>query len=943
MQESNSMKPRSRFLLLDIDGVCHPLKPSGHCLNASMADLAARADEELELSENSTGRVVAGEFEERNMAALARIVASTSATIVLSSTWRETGPQRRAVDGQLTKHGLPPHVGVTPSLQGDGRAAEILAWAAAHGSGAAWVAVDDLPLPSLPSNRFVQTDPAVGLTCADAERVIACFRAQLESDAPLTPPPSPPSSQPAAPRLRIEAADIAVVPPGEDAEDHADAETAHPSQPLDVTVILPTASATSTVDVPSPSRPGHHLRSAVQTVLKNLKESQPKQRGGVPDVVGAAAFFEALSTQWDVTCEKFKRFDRKNKNINELGPAAFAKWMSIYGTPADGAQRVFEYIDVDHSGSIQLEELLAVAQAHHATAMSSKEGWGVLSKYILDPQRLRKHTRRARRMRLRQGLRTTSEFVLAFLWRDPPDLAAATRDTRQLEGLFVSVDEESMSLKDSPSTRRLSISADDAAPPISEPSTSSQEANIERHAAVFAGHLDNAETELLRQTEALVASMSALRESIEMRRLETKTFGAVYPHLYRTTALRAKILRHHIMTDHLWQALQASLVRLEPYSEAQASETEVAFMSWTKVAALGLGVEERLRRGAMGAWSLFILEAVPMLMWALFANNGSPLSVAVCESGYEILWSVLALLDVIGSTTVFLFATAGNVYGWGILFGFLSPLSAIVPLLATVCRTIAYIRVYSSFYATNTACTIWAVAISINHLVVFANLVLSDVFLRRAPTMRLANALHISINLFVSIYLAPGTSGAHQMSVNATGIAFVDDNLRYLLSGGGPTVAGADAQSFILACDQTVLFLTLPSLLTTIMRPQALAFTTLPCQLDTMTFFYDREQRERELNGKRRYDRLARLAEWNLAKLRRCEFGALVSAYVNRAKTLASNAKQNILGDPLQRSDSIDSASGSRPPSAARSGPVSPAWQSPAASSAFSPAPARSP
>ena len=78
-----------------------------------------RADADMELSdadESAVGGVVEGEFEEDNMAALAKIVTSVGARIVLSTTWRETAAQRRAVDRQLQSNGLPKHSGVTPSI-----------------------------------------------------------------------------------------------------------------------------------------------------------------------------------------------------------------------------------------------------------------------------------------------------------------------------------------------------------------------------------------------------------------------------------------------------------------------------------------------------------------------------------------------------------------------------------------------------------------------------------------------------------------------------------------------------------------------------------------------------------------------------------------------------------------------------------------------------------
>ena len=172
------------IIVLDIDGVLHPLRPSGHALHAKMEDLTARCDADLELSdsdETAVGGVVAGEFTEDCMTALAKLVKTSGAQIILSSTWRETAVQRRAVDQQLKKCGIPAHSGCTPKLPlvGGGRAAEILAWAKTAPAGC-WVAIDDTPLVGIPERHYLQTDPAVGLTAANVERVLGMLRWQKE-------------------------------------------------------------------------------------------------------------------------------------------------------------------------------------------------------------------------------------------------------------------------------------------------------------------------------------------------------------------------------------------------------------------------------------------------------------------------------------------------------------------------------------------------------------------------------------------------------------------------------------------------------------------------------------------------------------------------------------------------------------------------------------------
>ena len=208
----------ARFVVLDVDGVLHPLSEKGLPANAAFEDLSKRADEELEDDGSCVFAAVAGkfrfcaapaecqlpspearthatpidhsgEFEPRCMAELARALAATGAQIVLSTTWREMPPQRRAVDRKLQEFGMPVSVEATPRLSvlRGGRAAEILQWAAAQPAGTRWVALDDVDLGSKPvpgsgrsvvdgtllPKNFVHVDARTGLTAADADRLIA--------------------------------------------------------------------------------------------------------------------------------------------------------------------------------------------------------------------------------------------------------------------------------------------------------------------------------------------------------------------------------------------------------------------------------------------------------------------------------------------------------------------------------------------------------------------------------------------------------------------------------------------------------------------------------------------------------------------------------------------------------------------------------------------------
>lgn len=97
-----------KILFLDIDGVLHPLTSSSLPLHASLTDLVARVDLDLQHGdeEEYMSPTVSGEFMPLNMAHLSRIIKETNAEIVLSSTWRTTNYQYRAAVYQLKCHGV---------------------------------------------------------------------------------------------------------------------------------------------------------------------------------------------------------------------------------------------------------------------------------------------------------------------------------------------------------------------------------------------------------------------------------------------------------------------------------------------------------------------------------------------------------------------------------------------------------------------------------------------------------------------------------------------------------------------------------------------------------------------------------------------------------------------------------------------------------------------
>ena len=129
-------------IFLDVDGVLHPFASLDH-------------------------------FARPCMEALATVVASSGASLVLSSSWQATPAMTSLVNEELERHGMPACVdrtappGRSPSSSVAGRCTEIRRWLAAHPEVESWVALDDLPLDAL-GDRFVHVDGDVGLAASDA-------------------------------------------------------------------------------------------------------------------------------------------------------------------------------------------------------------------------------------------------------------------------------------------------------------------------------------------------------------------------------------------------------------------------------------------------------------------------------------------------------------------------------------------------------------------------------------------------------------------------------------------------------------------------------------------------------------------------------------------------------------------------------------------------------
>lgn len=121
-------------------------------------------------------------FQKAAMQQLKRVIDTTGAKIVLSSSWRTTEFGRNEVMHQLVRHGMPSFMACTPSLADHSRAEEILAWVQENKAVyniVNFVALDDMDLPVLAPDRAffrrhtVVTDPFEGLTEAKASEAIA--------------------------------------------------------------------------------------------------------------------------------------------------------------------------------------------------------------------------------------------------------------------------------------------------------------------------------------------------------------------------------------------------------------------------------------------------------------------------------------------------------------------------------------------------------------------------------------------------------------------------------------------------------------------------------------------------------------------------------------------------------------------------------------------------
>ena len=93
-----------------------------------------------------------------------------------------------------------------------------------------------------------------------------------------------------------------------------------------------------------------------------------------------------------------------------LDASEFAYGMSKFGVHEDKARRIFQEIDADDTGTLTLEELAAVAQQVMSARVDNKK-------------------QENKCVNTSKGI---AEYLLSFLWRSLPDLAAETREADEL-------------------------------------------------------------------------------------------------------------------------------------------------------------------------------------------------------------------------------------------------------------------------------------------------------------------------------------------------------------------------------------------------------------------------------------------------------------------------------------------------------------------------------
>ena len=512
------------------------------------------------------------------------------------------------------------------------------------------------------------------------------------------------------------------------------------------------------------------------------------------------AFFEPFKENLPLAVAMFQNMDRDSTGALSL--EEFTAGVRSYDITPEQAKRIFRFVDEDHSGSITISELYAfVSHVQQCQARSEEiiqQEIAVQKAFIGDRvgAGMRKwHLRARKKIAKRENVCIPiSKYLVGFFWRIPPALEA---------------DKTRGSIFDDASTH-VSLEA----------------------------HLAGAEALLAEEARELVERADRVGEIIRQQRLRSQLMQVTRPQEAAALPMQLKLLRQQTMTDLMWTSLQAMHVQLEPFADTARAHAEAQPPSDSK--------SQKTRRGSMAEtveavvdtahdaprkkprWLRFApsLNTTYRVQYARYISlclmvafcafdigaliagalndtemvleDGNttylarrPLNVLFCKhSSVPILLSVIAVIVCLSSLAVLILACHRNVFFLGIAWGYLSPISAILPFVATILRTIAYINAYTdlpeAFFTSErrSSCSVITVSLSLSHMFIFTTFVLSDLFYCRAPWLRVTLTFTILPYLTLELLARSGPVVIPEEDRSPTS-SFLDDYISYFVQFGG--------------------------------------------------------------------------------------------------------------------------------------------------------------
>ena len=399
-------------------------------------------------------------------------------------------------------------------------------------------------------------------------------------------------------------------------------------------------------------------------------------------------------------------------------------------------------------------------------------------------------------------------------------------------------------------------------------------------------HISAAEELLVEAVGESVLRTKRLANCIRQVRLATLHMKA--SNRLEARERRLELEQHYTLTEMLWKSVQGSLVRQQPFSSRDAW---LEFVPNTRVY-----TNQRVAQFIAGYMLLWL--AVFSIIWLslepigghMLRHNGTevvfddegerrmlqgsstdeeseiirrPLHLFMCDEDLGetaiLVNATFSIITCLFSVVVFALSIDKNIFWLGVPWGYLHPTQAVLPLFSVLLRTIIVIQVYTnqlyeddddSDIDEKTMCVMSAVGVNLTYFFVFLTFVISDLWLKPAPTLRLYLAA------FMATYIGCEIHGRNAYlimeDVTPTGSSF--DNYLHYFVGADNVIT--DAQVFIRKCDYVVIILMFNGIKNAIMRPTMCTTSTVPCTLENIRFFFRQEWRDRALNGKRRLNRL---------------------------------------------------------------------------------------